>query len=59
MPPKEELQWMDKGDAPFIGWSISTVGPFPPDQDTNHCLFVAMDPFFKYVETHAVHLLHR
>ena len=27
--PKEELLWMDKGGAPFIGWSIDTVGPFP------------------------------
>ena len=26
---KEELHWMDKGGAPFIRWSIDTVGPFP------------------------------
>ena len=28
-PPKEELRWMDKGGAPFVGWSIDTAGPFP------------------------------
>ena len=28
-PPKEELRWMDKGGAPFGGWSIDTVGLFP------------------------------
>ena len=29
MLPKEELHWMDKGGAPFVGWSINMVGPFP------------------------------
>ena len=58
MPPKEELCWMDKGGAPFIGWSIDVVGPFPWDGDGNCYLLVAVDPFSKWVETHAVPLLH-
>ena len=31
--PKEELCWMDKSGAPFVGWSINTVGPFPWVED--------------------------
>ena len=29
MLSKEELCWMDKGGAPFIGWSINMAGTFP------------------------------
>ena len=53
-PPKEELCWMDKGGAPFIGWSINVAGLFLWDKDGNHHLFVAMDPFSKWVETYAM-----
>ena len=34
------------------------VGPFPWDEDGNHYLLVAMDPFSKWVEIHAMPLLH-
>ena len=34
------------------------VGPFPWDEDGNHYLLVAMDPFSKWVEIHAVPSLH-
>ena len=56
--PKEELLWMDKGGATFFGWSIYMVGPFPWDEDGNCYLLVSMDPFSKWVEIHAVPLLH-
>ena len=58
MPPKEELCWMDKGGAPFIGWSIDMAGPFPRDEDKNCYLIVTVDPFSKWVEICAVPLLH-
>ena len=57
-PPKEELRWTDKGGAPFVGCSIDTVGPFPRDEDGNRYLLVAVDPFSKWVEIHAVPTLH-
>ena len=57
-PPKEELCWTDKGGAPFIGWSIDIVDPFPWGEDRNCYLLVAVDPFFKWVETHTMPLLH-
>ena len=56
--PKEELRWTDKGGAPFIGWSINTVGPFPRDKDGNRYLLVVMDPFSKWVEIHTIPSLH-
>ena len=49
---------MDKGGAPFVGWSINMVGPFPQDKDGNCYLPVAVDPFSKWVETLAVPSLH-
>ena len=58
MPPKEELCWMDKGGAPFVSWSIDTVGPFPQDEDGNCYLLITMDPFSKWVEIHTVPSLH-
>ena len=58
MPPKEELHWIDKGDTPFIGWSINTVGPFPRDKDGNCYLLVNMVLFSKWVEIRAVPSLH-
>ena len=58
MTPKEELQWMDKGSTPFIGWSINVVGPFLWDKDGNCYLLVTIDSLSKWVETHAVLLLH-
>ena len=57
-PPKEELCWMDKGGAPFIGWSIDMAGPFPRDKDGNCYLLVALNPFLKWVEIHTVPSLH-
>ena len=57
-PPKEELHWTDKGGAPFVGWSINTVGPFPRDKDKNCYLLVTVDPFSKWVEICAVPSLH-
>ena len=58
MLAKEELCWMDKGGTLFIGWSINTVGLFIWDEDGNHYLLVAVDPFSMWVETYAVPLLH-
>ena len=34
------------------------MGPFPQDEDGNHYLLIAMDPFLKWVEIHAVPSLH-
>ena len=59
MPTKEELCWMDKGGAPFIGWSIDhswTI--FHEMKDRNHYLLTTMDLFSKWVEIHAVPSLH-
>ena len=56
--PKEELHWTDKGSPLFFGWSISTVGTFPWDEDGNCYLLVAMDLFSKWVEICTVPLLH-
>ena len=49
-PPKEVLRWIDKGSAPFLGWSLDAAGPFPEDGDGNRYLLVAVDPFSKWVE---------
>lgn len=46
----EVLRWIDKGEAPFAGWSIDAAGPFPADEDGNRYLLVAIDPFSKWVE---------
>ena len=45
--PKEELHWIDKGGAPFVSWSIDTVGPFPQDEDGNCYLLIAMVSILK------------
>ena len=58
MLPKKELHWTDKGGAPFVSWSINTVGPFPLDKDGNCYLLISMDPFSKWVEIRAVPSLH-
>ena len=57
-PPLEELRWIDKGSAPFLGWSIDAAGPFPKDADGNRFLLVAVDPFSKWVEARPVPSLH-
>ena len=57
-PPQEELRWIDKGEAPFLGWSIDSAGPFPRDEDGNRYLFVAIDPFSKWVEAVPAPSLH-
>ena len=36
--------------GPFQGWSIDLAGPFPPDEDGNRWLAVAVDVFTKWVE---------
>jgi transposase InsO family protein len=46
----EVLRWIDKGEAPFAGWSIDAAGPFAADEDGNRYLLVAIDPFSKWVE---------
>ena len=56
--PKEELRWMDKGGAPFVGWSINSVRAFPHDKDGNRYLLVTVDLFSKWVEIHAMPSLH-
>ena len=53
-PLLEELQWIDKGTAPFLGWSINAAGPFPKDTDGNQFLLIAADPFSKWVEARPV-----
>ena len=58
MPPKEELCWMDKGGAPFVGWSINMARPFPQDEDGNRYLLIAVDLFSKLVDICAVTSLH-
>ena len=58
MPPKEELCWIDKSGAPFVGWSINVVGSFPWEKNGNSYLLVAMDPFSKWVEIYAMPSLH-
>ena len=57
-PLMAELQWIDKGDVPFAGWSVDAAGPFPKDADGNRYLLIAVDPFSKWVELRAVSLLH-
>lgn len=57
-PPQEELRWIDKGTAPFVGWSIDAAGPFPNDDEGNRYLLVAIDPFSKWVEAEPVPTLH-
>ena len=54
----EELHWIDKGDAPFAGWSIDAAGPFPADEEGNRYLLVAIDPFSKWVEAAPTPSLH-
>jgi hypothetical protein len=52
--PVEELRWIDKGEAPFAGWSLDAAGPFPKDDEGNRYLLVAIDPFSKWVEAEPV-----
>ena len=54
MPPREELYCTYKCGKPFIGWSIDAGGLFLWDKDGNHYLFIAVDLFSKWVETHAM-----
>ena len=58
MLPKEELHGTNKGDAPFISWSIDAMGKFPRNEDRNYYFFVAMDLLSKWVETHTMPLLY-
>ena len=56
--PLEDLQWIDKGTATFLGLSIDTAGPFPKDTNGNQFLLVTVDPFSKWVEACPVPSLH-
>ena len=47
LPPLEELRGTDKGSAPFLGWSMDAMGPFPKDANGNHFLLIAVNPFSK------------
>ena len=53
-----DLHWTDKGGTPFISWSIDATGPFPWDKDWSCYPFVTVEPFSRWVETHAMPLLH-
>ena len=48
--PLEEVHWINKGSAPFLGGSINGTGPYPKDTNGNRFLLVAVDPFSKWVE---------
>ena len=48
--PAEVLRWINKGDAPFAGWSKEAAGPFPANEEGNRYLLIAIDPFSKWVE---------
>ena len=39
-----------KGVRPFQGWHVDLAGPFPADPEGQRYLFVAVDPFSKWVE---------
>ena len=56
--PPEVLRWIDKGEAPFAGWSIDASGPFPADEEGNSYLLVAIDPFSKWIEAIPTPSLH-
>ena len=58
MQLREELHCTNKGGASFLSWSINIVGLFAWDENKKCYLFFTVDPFFKWVETHAVLLLH-
>ena len=57
-PPLEDLRWIDKRSAPFLGWSINAAGPFPKDANGNRFLLIAVNPFSKWVEARLVPSLH-
>ena len=57
-PRQEPVRWIDKGTVPFAGWSLDAAGPFPPDEDGNRYLLVAVDPFSKWVEAVPTPSLH-
>ena len=53
-PAREELRWTERGGAPFLTWSLDCAGPFPPDEDGNRYLIVAVNDFSKWVEVRPV-----
>ena len=58
MPPREDLCQTNQGSTPFICCSISTIIPFPKDKDGIYYLFIYMELFSKWVDTHAMPSLH-
>ena len=57
-PPTEVTRWIEKGRAPFVGWSIDAAGPFPEDGNGNWYHIIAIDPFSKWAEATLVPSLH-
>jgi Integrase zinc binding domain/Integrase core domain len=53
-PP--DVSW--RPDGPFLGWSIDLAGPFPPDEDGNKWLAVAVDVCSKWVEAQPLRTKH-
>ena len=48
--PAVPIQESWKGTGPFQGWHIDLAGPFPPDADGCRYIWLAVDPFSKWVE---------
>ena len=59
MPPKEELRWTDKGSAHLSSDGALTRQDHFHEMKMEICyLLIAMDPFSKWVEIHAMPSLH-
>ena len=54
MMPKEELAGWTKVVHHSLDEALILAGPFPWDEDGNYYLLVTIDPFSKWVETHAM-----
>jgi hypothetical protein len=49
-PPREAYRATQRPSLPGRGWSIDLAGPFPPDEDGNRFLVVAVDCLTKWIE---------
>ena len=49
-PPREVYRATDRPPLPGRGWSLDLAGPFPPDEEGNRYLIVAVDCLTKWVE---------